>query len=379
MGIMATQRDYYEVLGVTKSANDDEIKKAYRGLAMKYHPDRNAGDDEAAVLFKEAAEAYAVLSDGQKRQVYDRYGHAGLSGMGGVPDFRGAESIFDVFGDLFDMFGGGGRGRSRGPRAGNDLGMGLQIDLIEAYRGVRKSVTFDRNELCSECSGSGAKKGTRPATCHTCQGHGVTVVAQGFFRVQQTCRACGGRGTIITDPCGTCHGRGRMPVRRTLEVDVPPGVQTGIRLALAGEGEAGEPGGQRGTLVIEIQVRDHPLFRREGDHLICQVPITISQATLGAAIEVPTLDGPILQQIEAGTQPNDVLHLHGKGMPNVRSGRRGELAVQLMVETPRKLTKRQEELFRELAELDQKHVSPQRKSFLEKIKELFRGPEDKTD
>jgi molecular chaperone DnaJ len=379
MGIMATQRDYYEVLGVTKSASDDEIKKAYRGLAMKYHPDRNVGDEDAAVMFKEAAEAYAVLSDGQKRQVYDRYGHAGLSGMGGVPDFRGAESIFDVFGDLFDMFGGGGRGRSRGPRAGNDLGMGLQIDLIEAYRGVRKSVTLDRNELCNECSGSGAKKGTRPGMCHTCQGHGVTVVAQGFFRVQQTCRACGGRGTIITDPCGACHGRTRMPVRRTLEVDVPPGVQTGMRLALAGEGEAGEPGGQRGSLVIEMQVRDHPLFRREGDHLICQVPITISQAALGAAIEVPTLDGPIVQQIEPGTQPGDVLHLHGKGMPNIRSGRRGELAVQLMVETPRKLTKRQEELFRELAELDQKHVSPQRKSFLDKIKELFRGPEDKAD
>ena len=373
---MATRRDYYEVLGVERNASEDQLKKAYRALAMKYHPDRNVGDDDAAATFKEAAEAYAVLSDGQKRQVYDRYGHAGLTGAGGMPDFGGAESIFEMFGDFFGDVFGGGRGRSRGPRGGNDLGMGLSIDLIEAYRGVRKSVTLDRNELCSECSGSGAKKGSKPATCRTCQGQGATIVSQGPFRVQQTCRTCGGRGSIITDPCAGCHGRGRMPVRRTVEVDIPAGVQTGMRLSVPGEGEAGDPGGPRGSLVIEIQVHDHPLFRRQDDHLICQVPITISQAALGANVEVPTLDGAKVHAIPAGTQSGDVIHLHGKGMPNVRTGRRGELAVQVIVETPRNLTKRQEELLRELAELDHKNVSAQRKSFFDKIKELFTGPEE---
>jgi molecular chaperone DnaJ len=378
---MSTKRDYYEVLGVSKQAGDEEIKKAYRSLAMKYHPDRNHGDEQAAVYFKEAAEAYAVLSDGQKRQVYDRYGHAGLNGMGGMPDFGGggADSIFDAVNELFGgMFGGGGR-RQRGPRAGDDLGYRLDIDLVEAYRGVRKSITIPRNETCVECIGSGAKKGSNPSQCRTCQGSGVTVVSQGFFRVQQTCRACGGRGQIITDPCPKCHGRGKQQVKRTIEVDVPPGAATGMRFGLQGEGEAGEPGAPRGNLIIEVHVRDHPLFRREGDHLICQVPITVSQAALGGEVEIPTIDGPMPRDIPAGTQSGDVLRIGNKGMPNPRGGRRGELLVQLMVETPRNLTKRQEELFRELAELDKSHVSPQRKSFFEMIKEVFVGHDDQTE
>jgi molecular chaperone DnaJ len=375
---MSTKRDCYEVLGVERDAYVEVIKKAYRGLAMKYHPDRNVGDEEASIRFKEAAEAYAILSDGEKKQVYDRYGHAGLNGMGGMPDFGGgAESIFEAFGDFFgDILGGGGGRRQRGgPRAGADLGMHLQIDLIEAYRGVRRKVTLERNELCGECSGTGAKKGSKPATCRTCNGHGVVIVAQGFFRVQQTCRACGGRGQIIADPCNGCRGRGRIPQQRTVEVDIPPGVSTGNRLQVQGEGEAGEPGAPRGMLVLELQVRDHPLFRREGDHLICQVPITFSQAALGATVDVPTLDGPIAQAIQPGIQSGDVIHLHGKGMPNVRSGRRGELAVQVLVETPRALTPRQEELLRELAELDHKNVSANRKGFFDSIKKLFTGPE----
>jgi molecular chaperone DnaJ len=376
---MTTKRDFYEVLGVAKSAGDEEIKTSYRKLAMKFHPDRNHGDEEAAVYFKEAAEAYAVLSDPQKRQVYDRYGHAGLSGMGGMPDFGGGgpESIFNMFGDIFEMFTGGGR--QRGPRRGDDLGMHLSIDLAEAYRGVRKSIVVPRHENCGECSGTGSKKGSKPATCRTCQGSGVTVMQQGFFRVQQKCRSCGGRGQIITDPCPACNGRGRKQVQRTLEVDIPSGVATGMRLVLQGEGEAGEPGAPRGNLLIEVQVRDHALFRREGDHLICQVPVTFSQAALGGALEVPTLDGPVTRDIPAGAQAGDLIRIAGKGMANPRGGRRGELIVQLMVETPRNLTKRQEELFRELAEIDKSHVSPQRKGFIDKIRDLFVSQEAPTE
>lgn len=373
-----TKRDFYEVLGVAKSATDEEIKKAYRQMALKYHPDRNGGDEEAAVLFKESAEAYAVLSDAQKRQTYDRYGHAGLSNLG-VPDFSSTGSIFDQFGDIFEALfgrGGGGRGR-RGPQPGEDLGYALEIDLFEAAKGVKKEITIPRRELCSDCGGSGAKRGTKPAQCRTCHGQGVVLMSQGFFRVQQTCRSCGGTGTIITDPCSACNGRGRTQVKRTLVVDVPAGVYSGIQLRHRGEGEAGEPGAPRGDCIIQIQVRDHPLFRREGDHLITQAPITISQAALGAEIEVPTLDGPLAHRIKGGTQSGDVVTLHGKGMPSLRTGRRGDLLVQVFVETPKHLTKRQEELFRELAELDKKHVTPQRKSFFEKLKSIFSTKEEK--
>lgn len=374
---MSTKRDYYEVLGVAKQANDDEIRRAYRTLALKLHPDRNPGDDEAAVAFREALEAFEVLSKPEKRQVYDRYGHAGLSGMGGMPDFGGgADSIFEAFGDLFGgVFGGGGR-RQRGPRPGDDLGFRIEIDLVEAYRGIRKSIVIPRNETCGECSGTGSKKGSKPSQCRTCQGAGVTMSNSGFFRVQQTCRSCGGRGQIITDPCSTCQGRAKVQVKRTIEVDIPPGAATGMRFLRQGEGEAGEPGAPRGNLIIEVHVRDHALFRREGDHLICQVPVTFSQAALGGALDIPTLDGPLQRDIPAGSQSGDVLRIAGKGMPSPRGGRRGELLVQLMVETPRTLTKRQEELFRELAELDKSHVSPQRTSFFDKIRDLFVGHDE---
>ena len=376
---MAGKRDYYEVLGVAKQADDDDIKKAYRTLAMKHHPDRNPGDEAAAVAFKEAAEAFEVLRDSQKRQVYDRYGHDGLRGAGGMPDFHGADSIFQAFGDLFgDFFSGGGGRRQRGPQPGNDLGTRLEIDLPEAYRGCKKPLTIPRNEPCAECSGSGAKKGSRPTQCRTCQGHGVTIQRQGFFQVQQDCRACGGRGEIITDPCGICSGRGRVQIQRKLEIDIQPGSFTGLRYSVSGEGEAGQAGAPRGNLIVELLVREHSIFRREGDHLICQVPITFSQAALGGDIEVPTLDGPANQKLQAGVQSGDILRISGKGMPNLRAnGRRGELIVQVMVETPRTMTKRQEELFRELAELDKSHVSPQRKGFFEKIREIFVPGEEK--
>lgn len=373
---MAEKRDYYEVLGVAREASDEEVKKAYRALAFKYHPDRNSGDEGAAARFKEAAEAYAVLGDGEKRQVYDRYGHAGLNGVG-MPHFESAESILDIFGDIFgDFF---GRRRSRGPHPGNDLLYNLEIELTEVAKGCKKTITIPREENCPECAGSGMRRGSRPATCRHCNGHGVVLMSQGFFRVQQTCRGCGGRGTIITDPCSHCRGKGHMTARRTLDINVPPGAFTGLQLALRGEGEAGEPGAPRGDLIIRTHVKQHPLFERDGDHLLCQVPISFSQAALGGEVEVPTLDGPILHALQPGLQSGELVRIPGKGLPNLRSGHRGDLLVGVVIETPKKLTKRQEELLRELAEIDKKNVTPQRKSFFEKVRNLFSAGESKEE
>jgi molecular chaperone DnaJ len=366
----STKRDYYEVLGVAREAEAEEIKRAYRKLAMQYHPDRNVGDEEAELRFKEAAEAYEVLRDPDKRQRYDRYGHAGLEGLN-VPHFNDAQSVFDLFGDLFgDIF---GQGRRRGPQRGRDRRVEVELDLIEAYRGVTKTVTVSRQELCTECSGSGCKRGTRPTPCRRCHGHGVVIQSQGFFRVQQTCRACGGTGSVITDPCPACTGVGRIVVRRTLEVAIPPGVDNGTAVRLIGEGEAGDAGAPRGDLYCLVHVREHALFQRDGPHLVCQVPITFSQAALGGDIEVPSLDGAVRHPLKRGVQSGDLVRIAGRGMPGLRGGRKGDLVVQLVVETPRHLTKRQEELFRELAELEQKHVSPQRKSFLDKLRDFFAG------
>ena len=366
---MAGKRDYYDVLGVSREADAEEIKKAYRKLALQYHPDRNPGNKEAEEKFKEAAEAYEVLHDEEKRQRYDRYGHAGLNTMGGAPHFTDVRSVFDLFGDIFgDFFGqSGGRGSGRG----RDLQVTVEIDLIEAARGTRKSVPLSREENCTECGGDGSKRGTRPTLCRRCQGHGVVLVNQGFFRLQQTCGGCGGRGMIITDPCPKCHGEGRVEARRTLNIEIPAGADNGTRIRYGGEGEAGAPNGPRGDLYCLIRVREHSIFQREGPHLICQVPITFSQAALGGPIEVPTLDGPYTHTLKSGVQSGEVVRISGKGMPSLRGGRKGDLHVQVVVETPRHLTKRQEELLRELAEIDQKHVSPQRKSFLEKLKGLF--------
>ncbi len=371
---MTTKRCFYEILGVQKDAGEEELKKAYRTLAMKYHPDRNSGDEEAAVKFKEAAEAYAVLSDREKRQLYDRYGHAGLNGLG-LPDFANRDSIFDIFGDILGEFFGGGR-RGRGPQPGADLRFRLEIDLVEAAKGCKKTIHFPRKEACGDCSGSGCKRGTKPAQCRQCRGQGVVYANQGFFRMQQTCRGCGGSGVIITDPCPTCHGQGRVNVKRTLEIPVPAGAFQGLRYSVQGEGEAGAPGGQRGDLIIEIHVRDHHLLQRQGDHLVCEVPVTFSQAALGAEIDVPTIDGSIKHTLPCGVQTGAVLSIPGQGMPNLRSRRRGDLLVVVKVETPQNLTKRQEELFRELAEIDKKHVSPDRKSFFENLKGLFAGKKE---
>jgi molecular chaperone DnaJ len=373
---MANKRDYYEILGVTREADDEEIKKAYRRLAMQYHPDRNVGDVEAEEKFKEAAEAYEVLSDAQKRQRYDRYGHAGLEGMN-VHHFGDAEEVFNLFGDLFgDIFGQRGR---HGMRGGRDLQVIIDLTLTEAYRGTVKSVTINRAETCGTCSGSGSRPGSQPQTCRRCRGQGVLIVRiSGFLPIQQqqTCPDCHGRGVRVTDPCTSCRGQGRVEARRTLEVTIPPGVDNGTRIRLTNEGEAGEMGTARGDLYCMMRVREHALFQREGQHLVCQVPITFSQAALGGDIDLPTLDGPLTHKLKRGTQSGDLLRINGRGMPSLRGGRPGDLVVQVVVETPRQLTKRQEELFRELAELEQAHVSPARKSFLEKLRDFFTAPND---
>jgi molecular chaperone DnaJ len=368
---MAAKRDYYEVLGVAKEANDEDIKRSFRKLAMQYHPDRNVGDKEAEEKFKEAAEAYEVLSSRDKRQIYDRYGRAGLQNNGG-PAFHDVSSVFDLFGDIFGDIFGGQRGR-RGPRGGRNLQVGIEINLLEAARGVTKTITIPREENCPECGGDGARPGAKPVVCRRCGGHGVVIQGQSFFRIQQTCPGCGGRGAIITDPCPRCFGQGRIEARHSLKVEIPPGIDTGNRIRKPGEGEAGAPGGPPGDLYVVVHVREHSIFERDGQHLICRVPITFSQAALGADIDVPTLDGTIRFPLPRGTQTNEVLRIPDKGMPSVRGGRRGDLLVQVLVETPHKLTKRQEELLRELAEIEQKHVSPQRKSFLDKLRDLFAG------
>jgi molecular chaperone DnaJ len=368
-----TKRDYYEVLGVVRTSTADEIKKAYRQLALKDHPDRNPGDAEAERRFKEAAEAYEVLSDPEKRVRYDRYGHAGLNGAG-MHDFRSADDVFAAFSDIFggggifgEMFG----QRRRGPRPGLDIQMRLEIDLIEAARGASKTVEFRRQELCGECRGSGAKKGTVATTCDYCRGQGQVVQSRGFFQVATTCPACGGDGTRITDPCPRCRGGGRVPEAVSQTVSIPPGVDSGMWIQVRNAGEPGDPGAPRGNLRIQILVRKHPFFERQANNLSCQVPISFSQAALGAEVDVPTLDGAERLAIPRGTQSGEVLKLKGRGMPDINGRGRGDELVEVVVETPRHLTPRQEELLRELAELDHEHVSPRRKGFFEKLRDYF--------
>jgi molecular chaperone DnaJ len=369
---MATKRDFYEVLGVKRDASAEEIKKAYRQLALKNHPDKNPGDPEAERRFKEGAEAYEVLSDQNKRQRYDRYGHAGLEGAG-VHDFRNAEDIMSAFGDIFggglfgDLFG----PRRRGPRPGQNLDLKLEIELQDAARGATKSININRHEYCPECNGSGARKGTVATTCNYCGGQGQVVQARGFFQVATTCPGCGGEGVRVTDPCSGCRGTGRIVQPVNLKVDIPPGVENGMLLQVRGQGEPGDPGAPRGNLRIQVLVRKHTFFERNRNDLFCQVPISFSQAVLGGDIEVPTLDGPDRLHVPRGTQSGDVLRLKGRGMPDIGGRGRGDELVEVVVETPRTLTARQEELFRELAELDHEDVSPKRKSFFEKLRDYF--------
>lgn len=370
-----SKRDYYEVLGVERSAGDDELKKAYRRLAMKYHPDRNPDNAEAIEHFKEAKEAYEVLSDAQKRAAYDQFGHAGVNGgaAGGGAGFGGAGfgDIFeDIFGDIF------GAGRGRGERAyrGADIQYNLDLSLEEAVFGTEVKIRVPTIVVCGVCEGSGAKAGTRAESCPTCAGVGQVRIQQGFFSVQQACPRCHGSGKIIPDPCPECRGEGRIRETRTLSVNVPAGVDTGDRIRLAGEGESGPQNGPAGDLYVQIRVKEHKIFTREGENLYCEVPIDFVSAALGGEIEVPTLGGRARLKIPSETQTNRMFRIRGKGIKPVRGGAEGDLICRVVVETPVNLTKAQRELLTQFQETlkgsEQKH-SPQAHSWLGGVKGFF--------
>jgi molecular chaperone DnaJ len=372
------KRDYYEVLGVSKSASSDEIKKAYRRLAMKHHPDRNKEDsDGSEKRFKEAKEAYEVLKDDQKRAAYDQFGHDGLrGGPGGPGGGFGAEGFGDIFGDVFgDIFGGGRRGGG-GPQVfrGADLGYELKLDLETAVAGDSVTIDVPTQVGCETCGGSGAKKGSDPVKCTTCGGVGQVRMQQGFFSIQQTCPACKGVGTTISDPCTDCHGRGRVRKTRTLSVKVPAGVDDGDRIRLSGEGEAGRNGGPSGDLYVEIRVKPHKIFEREGSNISCEVPVSIATATLGGEVELPTLDGNVSLKIPAGTQSGKLFRLRGKGVTTVRDHRQGDLFAMVAVETPVHLTAKQRELLEKFDESlragGEKH-SPRAGGWIDTVKRFF--------
>jgi molecular chaperone DnaJ len=376
---MADKRDYYEILGVERSATKEQISESYRKLALKYHPDRNPGDDTAVIKFKEAAEAFEVLNHPEKRGKYDRFGFQGLQGND-APHFRDVGDIFEAFGDVFgegifgDLFG-GGRGRGRRPRKGGDVHCRVTLDLIEAANGAAKVVEFNRHSACETCNGTGAKPGTRPEKCPYCGGSGKVVQSSGFFSLQTPCPSCRGGGRVIRDPCPACRGNAFVPKHVTRKVDIPAGVDNGTQLRLGGEGEPSPSGGPPGDCYCEIHVKEHPLFHREGRDLICHVPISYSQASLGAPIKVPTLNGQHEIEVPPGTQPGAVFTLRGRGMPDLRHHGRGDLHVQIAVEVPKRLSDRHEQLLRELAEIENTDVSPKRKSFFESIKHLFHADE----
>lgn len=371
------KRDYYEVLGVSKSATADEIKKAYRRLAMKHHPDRNKDDESAAARFKEAKEAYEVLSNAEKRAAYDQFGHDGLrAGAPGGGGFGGAEGFADIFGDVFgDIFGGGrGRGGASQVFRGADLGYELKLDLETAVKGDTVTIDVPTQVSCETCDGSGARKGTSPSNCSTCHGTGQVRMQQGFFSIQQTCPNCKGAGTIISDPCGDCQGRGRVRKTRTLSVKVPAGVDDGDRIRLSGEGEAGRNGGPPGDLYVEIRIKPHKLFERVGSDLSCEVPISFGKATLGGEVELPTLDGHVSLKIPAGTQSGKVFRLRGKGVTTVRDPRVGDLFAKVVVETPVNLTSEQKSILEKFEASihsgGDKH-SPRAGGWLETVKRFF--------
>ena len=371
-----SKRDYYEVLGVNRDAGDDEIKKAYRKLAMKFHPDRNPDNKEAEESFKEAKEAYEMLSDPQKKAAYDRYGHAGVDpSMGAGPGAQGFDGFSDAFGDIFgDLFGGGGRGGRSNVYRGADLRYNLEITLEEAARGAEKTIRIPTVEECGTCHGSGAKPGTQPKPCPTCNGHGQVRVQQGFFSIQQTCPKCHGSGKIIPDPCRDCGGAGRTKKQKTLEVKIPAGIDEGMRLRHAGHGEPGVKGGPPGDLYVEIHIRKHAVFERDHDDLHCEMPISITTAALGGEIEIPTLEGMARLKIPAETQSGKVFRLRGKGIKNVRSHVHGDLMCHVVVETPVSLTERQKELLREFEESASGNAdrhNPKAKGWMDKVRDFF--------
>lgn len=377
------KRDYYEVLGVAKGASADELKKAYRRLAMKHHPDRNPDDKASEEKFKEANEAYEMLSNEDKRAAYDRYGHAGVDpsmaagGGGGFGGGGGGAGFGDIFGDVFgDIFGGGGRaggGQQRSNR-GADLGYTLDLDLEEAVRGTKVQIRVPTLAECEICDGTGAKKGTSVTQCRTCSGSGQVRVQQGFFVMSQTCPTCHGRGKVIPDPCKSCHGEGRVRKQKTLEVKIPAGVDTGDRIRLSGEGEAGAHGGPAGDLYVQVSVREHRIFKRDGGDLYCEVPIDFTEAALGGELEVPTLDGRVKLRIPEGTQTGKLFRLKGKGVKPIRSHAPGDMLCRVVIETPVNLNSKQKELlneFRDTLKGSDAKQSPQQASFFSAVRKFF--------
>ncbi len=381
------KRDYYETLGVPKNASEDDIKKAYRKLAMKHHPDRNQGDDakKSEEKFKEAKEAYEMLSDGQKRAAYDQYGHAGVDPNmgrgGGGPGGEGMGGFAEAFGDIFgDIFGGAGGGQRRGPGGqqvfrGSDLSYAMEITLEEAAAGKETQIRIPAYESCETCKGSGAKPGTQPKTCSTCNGAGTVHMRQGFFSIQQTCPHCHGTGKIIPEPCTTCNGQGKVKKNKTLEVKIPGGINEGMRIRSSGNGEPGTNGGPAGDLYIEIRIKQHEIFERDGDDLHCTVPVGLTTAALGGGIEVPTLGGKAEIELPEGTQHGKTFRLRGKGIKGVRSSYPGDLYCHVSVETPIKLTEHQRKLMKELDEAFRKagdRHSPTTKTWSDRVKDLFK-------
>ena len=373
----ATKRDYYEILGVARGASDDDLKKAYRRLAIQLHPDRNPGNKQAEERFKEVNEAYQVLSDPERRSQYDRFGHSAFQGPQGQGPFGGfdfSQGFEEVFSDIFGDFFGTGRGRARSrSRRGDDLRYDLEVEFEEAARGTEKVVRFQRLTLCESCNGTRARGGSTGARqCPNCRGTGQVRTQQGFFSISTTCNQCRGEGTIISDPCPKCQGQGRLRSQESLSVRIPPGVDNGSRLKLRGEGEAGYGGGTPGDLYVIIHVKEHSLFVRQENHIVIEVPISFPQAALGCEIEVPTLEGKVNLKIPSGTQSGKVLRLKGKGIIDLHGYGRGDQLIRVVVETPRSLTSRQRELLEEFAKLDGKAVNhPLSKGFVDQIKKMF--------
>ena len=375
MNTRVSKADYYEVLGVSRDASDQELKSAYRKLALKYHPDRNPGDHAAEEKFKEASEAYQVLSDADKRAAYDRFGHAGVgaAGSGGFGGFSGSVDLGDIFGDLFgEMFNVGG-GQQRGTRQmrGDDLRYDLKIDFEDAIFGTEEEVKIRRFESCDTCKGTGSASGRGPTVCPQCHGRGQLRYQQGFFSVARTCSSCAGRGSIISDPCQTCRGETRVTREHKLNVKVPAGVEEGTRIRYSGEGDAGRSGGPNGDLYIVLSIREHDFFEREGQNLHCVIPISFPQAALGAEIEIEGVDGPVMLKIPEGTQSGKELRVRGKGVPFLNEKGRGDLIVQVVVQIPRKLTRAQRDLIAQLGESMAVENKPTSPGLLEKMKDLF--------
>ena len=369
------KRDYYEVLGVARAATEQEIKSAYRKLALQFHPDRNPNNPDAEEKFKEASEAYAVLADGEKRALYDRFGHAGLGG-GGAPGFDATvfQDFGDIFGDFFglgDIFGGGGTRRRSRTQRGADLREDMSLEFEEASFGTEAKVTVRRHETCEECRGSGAAPGKAPVTCRSCSGRGQVRYQQGFFSIARTCPTCQGAGSVVTDPCLKCKGEGRVLRQRVVDAKIPAGVEDGTRIRFTGYGEGGLHGGPAGDLYVVLHVKEHPFFEREGNDLHCVIPISFTQAALGAEISVPTLEGEHVLKVPDGTQSGTTLRIRGKGVPVLNGHGKGDLFVEVRVQTPGKLNKRQRELLQELEGMTPVENRPQRRTLLGKVKDIF--------